>query len=75
MGAAFLAMEAEIVRDQHEQSAAYLKGWLNALRDKDHRRWILQAANHAGRAADFILNRKGPQCDPTEDDAAKADSE
>ena len=27
MGAAFLGMEAEIVRDQHEQSAAYLQWW------------------------------------------------
>lgn len=57
MGAAFLGMEAGIVRDQHEQSAAYLKGWLEALREQEHRRWIVQAANQAGRAADFILGR------------------
>lgn len=57
MGAAFLGVEAEIVHDQHEQSAAYLKGWLDVLREKEHRRWIVQAANQAGRAADFILGR------------------
>ncbi len=56
-GAAFLGMEAEIVRDQHEQSAASLKSWLNVLSEPEHRRWIVQAANQAGRAADFILGR------------------
>ena len=61
MGAAFLAMEAEIVRDQHEQSAAYLNGWLSSLREPDHRRWIVQAANQAGRAADFILGRSADE--------------
>jgi len=59
MGAAFLGMEAGIVRDEHEQSAAYLKGWLDTLRVQEHRRWIVQAANQAGRAADFILGREG----------------
>ena len=58
MGAAFLGMEAGIVRDEHEQSAAYLKGWLNTLRVQEHRRWIVQAANQAGRAADFVLGRE-----------------
>ena len=57
MGAAFLGMEAGIVRDQHEQSAAYLKGWLDVLHEPEHRRWIVQAANQAGRAADFIFGR------------------
>ena len=57
MGAAFLGMEAGIVRDQHEQSAAYLKGWLDVLRVQEHRRWIVLAANQARRAADFILGR------------------
>jgi len=57
MGAAFLATEAEIVRDEHEQSAAYLKSWMDVLGEKDHRRWIVRSANHAARAADSILNR------------------
>jgi len=57
MGAAFLGMEAGIVRDGHEQSAAYLQGWLDTLRVQEHRRWIVHAASQAGRAADFILGR------------------
>lgn len=58
MGAAFLGMEAGIVRDEHEQSAAYLKGWLDTLRVQEHRRWIVQAANQASRATDFVLGRE-----------------
>ena len=57
MGAAFLGMEAGIVRDKHEQSAAYLQGWLDTLRVQEHRRWIVHAASHAGRAANFVLGR------------------
>ena len=56
MGAAFLATEADIVRDDHEQSAAYLQSWIKALKE-NHRRWIVRAANQAGKAADFIMNR------------------
>ena len=57
MCAAFVGMEADIVKDRHEQSAAYLNGWLSVLKAKDHRRWIVQAASHAARAADYILGR------------------
>jgi antirestriction protein ArdC len=57
MGAAFLGAEADIVRDDHEQSAAYLRCWLDSLKDKDHKRWIVKAANQAEKAADFILGR------------------
>lgn len=64
MGSAFLGMEAAIVRDQHEKSAAYLKEWLDALKEPDHRRWIVQAANQAGRAADFILGRTPDDASP-----------
>ena len=57
VGAAFLGTEAEIIRDEHEQSAAYLKGWMDILGVKEHRRWIVRSANAAAKAADFILNR------------------
>jgi antirestriction protein ArdC len=57
MGAAFIGMEAGIVRDEHEQSAAYLQSWLTVLKAKDHRRWIVLAAAQASKAADFILRR------------------
>ena len=56
-GSAFLGAEADIVRDDYEQSAAYLRGWLDALKEKDHRRWIVRAATQAAKAAAFILNR------------------
>ena len=65
IGAAFLGAEADIVRDEHEQAAAYLRGWLDALREKDARRWIVQAATQAGRAADYILGRSVSQPEPT----------
>jgi antirestriction protein ArdC len=69
MAAAFLGMEADLVRDQHEQSAAYLKGWLDVLQEPEHRRWLVHAANQGARAADFILGRK------PEESEAKAESE
>ena len=58
IGSAFLGMEADIVRDQHEQSAAYLQGWLQVLRAKEHKRWIVSAASQATKAADYVLNRQ-----------------
>lgn len=60
-GSAFLGAEADIVRDDYEQSAAYLRGWLEALKEKDHRRWIVRAATQAAKAADFIRSRTSSQ--------------
>lgn len=57
MGSAFLGMEVDIIRDQHEQSAAYLQSWLEVLRAKEHKRWIINAAAQATKAVDFILDR------------------
>lgn len=56
MGAAFLGMETHIVSDAHEQSASYLQSWLDVLRVKEHKRWIIQAASQASKAVSFILN-------------------
>lgn len=65
MGAAFLGMETHIVSDAHEQSAAYLQTWLDVLRVKEHKRWIIHAASQASKAASFILNRAScPAGDP-----------
>jgi len=58
MGAAFLCARARIDGDGHENSAAYLKGWLEVLKVKEHRRWIIQAAAQAQKAAAFILGVK-----------------
>lgn len=63
MGAAFLGMEANIVRDQHEQSAAYIKGWFDTLKEQDHRRWVVQAANQAGKAMDVHCSTCGEPWD------------
>jgi antirestriction protein ArdC len=60
MGAAFLGMEADIVADDHEQSAAYLQSWLQALREPDHKRWIIEAASQATKAVQFILGNQQP---------------
>jgi antirestriction protein ArdC len=70
IGAAFLATEADIVHDEHEQSAAYLRSWIEMLGQKDHRRWIVRAANQAAKAADFILNRT-PAVEPVLEPAAE----
>ncbi len=60
MGAAFLGMETHIVSDAHEQSASYLQSWLDVLRVKEHKRWIIQAAAQATKAANYIQNRATP---------------
>ena len=64
MCAAFVGIESDNVKDRHEQSAAYLNGWLTVLKAKDHRRWIVQAASHASKAADFILGRSEEKDEP-----------
>ena len=71
--AAFLGMEAGIVQDRHGQSAAYLSGWLSVLKVRDHRRWIVQAASRASRAADFILGR-GEEDDREQEEPAGPDA-
>jgi antirestriction protein ArdC len=54
IGAAFLANMAGILSDvEFENTAAYIAGWLKAL--KDDRKLIVHAASAAQKAADFIL--------------------
>jgi len=55
MGAAFLCGLAEIGERTIDNSAAYLKGWLEQLRQD--KMLIVQAAAQAQKAADFILGR------------------
>jgi antirestriction protein ArdC len=55
MTAAFLSAHAGIVEDGFENSAAYLKGWLDVLKVSDHKTWLVKAASDAQRAADYIL--------------------
>ena len=56
MGAAFLCAHAGIVDRTIENSAAYLKGWLEQFRN-DHT-LIIKAAAQAQKAVDFILGVK-----------------
>jgi antirestriction protein ArdC len=55
LSAAFLCAEAGISNAVIRNQAAYIAGWLQRLRDD--RRLIVQAAAHAQKAADYILNR------------------
>ncbi|HEX3857860.1 MAG TPA: zincin-like metallopeptidase domain-containing protein [Verrucomicrobiae bacterium] len=55
MGAAFLCGLAEIGERTIDNSAAYLNGWLEQLRND--KTLIVQAAAQAQKAADFILGR------------------
>jgi len=56
--AAFLCAEAGIVNAVIDNSAAYIDGWLRALKSKDNRGMVIHAAAAGQRAADFILNRR-----------------
>lgn len=53
----FIASETNIVAATLDNSAAYIKGWLAALKSRDNRGMIIHAAAAGQRAADFILNR------------------
>jgi len=62
MGAAFLCGQAGITDSTLENSAAYLKGWLEPLRQDKN--LIVQAAAQAQRATDFILGVKHEDSPP-----------
>ncbi|MDB4265108.1 zincin-like metallopeptidase domain-containing protein, partial [bacterium] len=56
IGASFLMAHAGIVEDDHEQNSAYLQSWLQVLKVKAHKRWIVEAASQAQRAVNYILS-------------------
>lgn len=56
MGAAFLCGHAGIENTTIENSAAYIKGWMKAL--KNDKALLVSAAALAQKAADYILNRQ-----------------
>jgi antirestriction protein ArdC len=58
MGASFLNAHAGIIEAEIQNSAAYLQGWIDALKSTDSKGWIIRAASQAQKAADFILNPK-----------------
>ena len=55
MGASFLNAHAGI-EGELENSAAYLRSWIAALKSKDAKGWIIRAASQAQKAADYIMN-------------------
>lgn len=56
MGASFLNAHAGIMEDELSNSAAYLQSWIDALKGKDAKGWIVRAASQAQKAANYILN-------------------
>ncbi|MCW0220401.1 MAG: ArdC-like ssDNA-binding domain-containing protein [Prosthecobacter sp.] len=56
MSASFLNAHAGIIEDDLANSAAYLQSWINALKSKDAKGWIIRAASQAQKAANYILN-------------------
>jgi antirestriction protein ArdC len=56
MGAAFLNAHTGIMEGKLPNSAAYLQSWINALKSKDAKGWIIRAASQAQKAANYILN-------------------
>ncbi len=56
MGAAMLCGHVGIENQTIDNSAAYIAGWLNALRSD--RRFVIQAAGYAQKAVDYVLGRK-----------------
>lgn len=68
MGAAFLSGHAGIEQKVIENSAAYIAGWLKAL--KNDRTLLVHAAAQAQKAADYILNRQGGDHDQVVDESA-----
>lgn len=68
MGAAYLCGHSGIEQKTLENSAAYIHGWLKAL--KNDRTLLVHAAAQAQKASDYILNRQGGEDDSNEDTAA-----
>jgi antirestriction protein ArdC len=63
MGASFLNAYAGLIEGEIQNSAAYLQGWIAALKAKDGKTWIIRAASQAQKAADYILNDQ-PEAQP-----------
>jgi len=68
MGAAFLSGYCGTENVTIENSAAYIQGWLKAL--KNDKTLLIHASAQAQKAADFILNRKGGESEESEELAA-----
>ncbi len=56
MAASFLCAHAGIADGELANSAAYLQSWIDALKSKDAKGWIIKAAAQAQKAANYIMN-------------------
>lgn len=63
MAASFLNAHAGIIEDEHANSSAYLQAWIDALKSKDAKKWIIRAASQAQKAANYILDTS-PELQP-----------
>ena len=64
LGAAFLSATCGLDNSSRlDDASAYINGWFKALRDE--KKLLLQAANAAQKAADFILGKAEEQTDET----------
>ena len=55
MSASFLNAHAGIIESELGNSAAYLQSWIDALKSKDAKGWVIRAASQAQKASDYIL--------------------
>ena len=56
MGTAYLCGHTDIEHKTLQNSAAYINGWISALRGG--RRLVVRAVSQAQKAVDYILGRK-----------------
>lgn len=64
MGTAFLCSFTGIAHAEIENSAAYIKGWLEKL--ANDKKFVLQASGQAQKAVDYILNTQEQSHEKTE---------
>ncbi|MET3114872.1 antirestriction protein ArdC [Pedobacter sp. CG_S7] len=69
LGAAFLCAHTGLINNTIQGSAAYIKGWLKAL--KNDKSLIFTAANKASKAANYIIGLTPDQQEPTEAEPSK----
>lgn len=69
MGASYLASHSDILSKTINDSAAYIKGWLEKLRND--KRMVLFASGHAQKAVEFILDEKHSSTESNENDSSE----
>lgn len=70
-GASFLCAQTGLINNTIASSAAYIKGWLKAL--KDDKSLIYAAASKGGKAASFIIGHTNEEAEQNEENTTSAD--